>query len=394
MIDEGFVLSMQRHFGGYFVLLASWFFLLQAALMGAGTLNGVVVDESGAPVSEAHVFAEPGLGGELLVAKVSEEGRFFFEDFLPGPVGVFAVAEGFGFSGRHLNIPVGEDLPGMTITLYPEETISGRVVDPKGKAVEGARITRMALLAPDKVGIPLAKLDAAGYQEPSTGRDGRFRMGHLPRGAKVALKVGHPDFAQEGVDDLAAGSRNVRIEMHPGVLIQGSVQTREEGGPVPQAAIIIKSAHPPHDTAIARSDAAGSFAIRLKPGVYLCQASAAGQRSAGWEQLLISGEQPWQRVRLSVAGAGSIRGSIKDAVSGTPLSQVRVMIFTEGTLSAMVRTGATGEFHATVGEGESIVWIESPTGYQKPQTPAVGVPVAAGEEVELPGFWLAPETNP
>lgn len=376
------------------MILASWVLLLQAGLLGAGTLSGQVVDEAGIPVAEARVFAEPGLGGELLSVDVSEEGRFRFEDLLPGPLGVFAIAPGYGFGGQHLNISPGDTLPDLTIVLSPEDRISGRVLDPKGKPVEGARITRIALLAPSKVGIPLAKLALLGFEEPVSARDGRFRVEGLPKGGTVALKTGHPDFAQEGVDGIAVGSKNVRVEMQPGVMIQGTVLTREEGGPAAQAAIIFKNAQPPHDTAIARSDAAGSFATRLKPGVYLYQALAAGQRSAGWERLMVTGEQPMQRVRLTVAGTGIIRGNIKDAVSGNPIAGARVMIFTEGTLSAMVRTGTTGDFQAEVGEGESVVWIEAPPGYQKPQTPAVGVPVATDEEVELPGFWLAPEAAP
>jgi hypothetical protein len=368
--------------------LLSALLALSAAL--AVNLEGQVIGPDNQPVPHAQVFLEPGLGGQLMDVAASDTGHFVFSEVQPGAAGVFAVAPGMGFAGQHLNVAVGDVLPPIRIVLQPAVQLRGRVVDPKGGPIQGARVTRFGVKGVHKVGIPLAKLKQFGYLEPVTDADGRFVLDSVSASSKIDLKIGHPNFAQEGVIDAVPGAAELQVSMHPGVLVEGEVVTRATQVPIAHAAVLIQNAQPPHDTATASSSLSGNFSLRLKPGVYLYQAQSAGMRSAGWERLTISGERPVEKVRLAVAGFGTIRGNVRDAVSGNPIRNIRITLATNGIDAAVVRTGPGGDFQFTAGEGENSIIIDSTPGYFSPDTQQTKVTMLEGTDVELPGMWLRP----
>lgn len=353
-------------------------------------VSGRVVNTAGEGIASARVFAEPGLGGAVLDTLADSDGRFLFADLPAGQTGIFTAAPGFGFGGVHLALGVEDQPPGITITLHPATTMRGVVLDSKGNAISGARITRIGLTDADKVGIPLSKLTGFGYAMPESGSDGHFSLPNLPAGGTVALKVGHPSFAQEGVADLRADDTSVRVTLYPGVLVQGEVLSRERGVPVANAGILIQNAVPPHDSAVTDTGATGTFNIRLKPGVYLYQATGSGARSPGWSRLVVTGETAQQRVRLSVAGTGWVRGTIKDAVSGGPIAGARVVLSSNGQPSGVVRTSSSGVFRFPAAEGKNTIQVEAAQGYMPPPSGPLTVTVMAGQELDLPEMWLAP----
>jgi hypothetical protein len=368
----------------------AWLILLIGSSLGAASLNGLVVDAAGSPVPQAQVFLEPGLGAGVLVTQAGADGRFGFDGLVPGPTGVFAIAPGFGWAGAHLNLTVGEAAQDVRLVLRPEARISGRVVDAKGDAIAGARITRIALLDSAKVGIPLAKLGEYGFQEPESDKEGRFTLGHVPAGATVALKVAHPGYAQEGVNDVPVGTENVKVTLYPGVVVQGAVASRDRGMAVANAAVVIRNAQPPHDSTITTTDNRGQFSVRLKPGVYMYQAIGSALRSAGWERLTLTGEEAMPRIRVMVAGAGLILGKVRDAVSGEPIAGARVALETYGNAAAVVQTGPTGEFQLAAGEGENYVRLDGAPGFLPAQDSALRLSIADGQTVELPDWFLVP----
>lgn len=353
-------------------------------------LSGRVVDADGTPVPGAAVFVEPGQGGELVRVAADTQGDFQLEGPFTGGVGLFAVAPGRSFGGVHLNLALGEREEGLRLVLDAPSSLSGKVTTDKNAPVAGARITRIGLVGPSKVGIPLAKLAAFGFEEPATDREGRFTVTGLPSGGRVAVKVGHPEYAQEAVDDLVPGNGNVAIRMWRGVTVRGEVRLRGDQSPVSGAAVILRSAQPPHDSAVARTDAFGVFNLRLKPGVYLAQATAAGQATPGWQRVTITGESLETSVHLGLAGTGTVRGVIADASTGLPIEGARIRLESAGNVAAILRSGPSGEFRAAAAEGDNVLYFESTPGYMPPEPRGVRVSVAGGRELELPGIWLAP----
>lgn len=360
------------------------------SVFAISSIEGQVVGPDNQPVAQAQVFLEPGLEGILSDTVTSETGHFAFPEVGPGPAGIFAVAPGYGFAGQTVNVAVADVVPPITIVLRGASTIQGKVSGPKGVPVAGARITRIAIKGAHKVGIPLYKLRQYGYPEPASDADGHFLIPSVPEGSTVDLKVGHPSYAQEGVIDVPAGAASLQISLYTGVLVEGIVVGRGNQIPVGQANVLVQNAQPPNDTATATSNLQGLFSLRLKPGVYLYQAQGAGMRSSGWERLIISGERPVEQLRLAMAGTGRIRGNVRDAISGNPVHGVRVSLTTNGTRAAIERTGPSGDFQFTAGEGENIIHLDSTPGYFPPDTQHVKVAILEGNDVELPGMWLKP----
>ncbi len=360
-----------------------------AVVNGMTTISGEVVDTTGTPVA-ARVFLEPGLGGALREVKCDAGGGFRFDDVPAGDAGVFAHAAGLAFGGRHLNIPADNTPVSVKLILAESADVSGKVVDPENRPVEGARILRVALLSGDKVGIPLAKLVEYGFKEPVSGEDGAFHVPDLPRGGTVALKIGHPRFAQEGVTDVEVEGRNLRVVMYPGVIVEGSVRSRGSKMPVTNANVIVRSAQRPYHTAVAKTDNSGGFVMRLKPGVYLYQAAGAAYHTPGWRKLTITGRKHIEKVDLFVAGVGTITGKVCDAVTGDPVAGAKLVLETQGNVADIVRTGSNGMFKLSATEGENIVRLHAAAGYRKPETSAVRVDVVESKQLELPTFWLAP----
>ncbi|MCC6142243.1 MAG: carboxypeptidase regulatory-like domain-containing protein, partial [Candidatus Hydrogenedentes bacterium] len=236
----------------------------------------------------------------------------------------------------------------------------------------------------------LAKLGNAGFEEPATDKDGRFVLPNVPAGGHVALKVAHPSFAQEGVNDVAVGADNVTVTLYPGVVLQGEVVSRDSGSSVANAAVVIQNAQPPHDSTITTSDGRGLFSVRLKPGVYMYQAVGSAMRSAGWERLTLTGEESMPRVRVMVAGSGVISGKVRDAVSGDPVAGARVALETFGNAAAVVQTGPGGEFQIEAGAGENVIRLQGAPGFLPPQDSNLRLTIEDGQKVELPDWFLAP----
>ncbi|MBM3288765.1 MAG: carboxypeptidase regulatory-like domain-containing protein, partial [Candidatus Hydrogenedentes bacterium] len=197
-------------------------------------------------------------------------------------------------------------------------------------------------------------------------------------------------YAQQSVSDLSVGETAARVQMYEGVVLRGSVQSRDGGMAVSNATIVFKSAREPITTTLAKSDARGEFSVRLNPGAYLYQSASMELRSPGWEKLVVSGQEPAQEVVLRVAGAGTIRGDVRDAATSTPIAGARVSLSAFGAPAAIVTTGASGTFEFAAVEGENTVRVEAAAGYVKPERPLLTFAVKQGETVELPSFWLKP----
>ena len=364
--------------------------LVTAFFPVSATVSGVVTGTGGQPVPGARVFLEAGLGAPLSQIQTGEDGAFQFANVPSGIAGVFAIAEGYGFGGLSQNVPVDDAVSGLAIALRTSGGIAGKVVDMKGEPVSGARITGLLLLGESPVGIPLAKLKEFGFDEPVTDGDGRFAASMLPQGTTVALKVGHANFAQAGVQNVTVGDRDVRVQLSPGVLVQGTVLSRDGDTAVANAAIIIRSATPPHDTVVTKTGFSGDFAIRLNPGYYLYQASGLELRSPGWEKLTVSGREPGLRVTLRVAGIARLTGDVRDAVTGAPVAGARLALVAYGSPVDVVTTGSTGTFQFAGAEGENIVRLEAVPGYAPPDRPYLTLQAGQGEALTLPTFWLRP----
>ncbi|HOK90230.1 MAG TPA: carboxypeptidase-like regulatory domain-containing protein [Candidatus Hydrogenedentes bacterium] len=353
-------------------------------------VSGVVAfPDSRQDFTGVRIFVEPGINGALEETHPDPSGQFAFSGPYAGPVGLLAIAPGFGWTGRHLNLSPGESVNDVRLVLRPAVTLSGQVVDSKGKPVADAVVLRAAVTEPFKVGIPFSKLSGLGFGDIRSDASGRFTIPGLPAGSLVALKLAHPSHAQTATPARPVGE-TVTVTLSPGVLVSGEVVDRALQSRVAGARVTLRNASPPHDTVSLETDTQGLFMTRLNPGVYLARAEATDRLSPGWQEITITGETPETRLRLPVSRAGSISGTLADAITGTPVEGARVRVECGGFTAAIARTDARGAFKVTASEGENVVYFEGTPGYLPPEPRAVRVMVPSGQNVALPGVWLAP----
>jgi len=353
------------------------------------SVSGTVTDDQGSPIAGARVFLEPGLALRLVEGQISPEGAFQFSGLRPGLVGVVAVAEGRMIGGASVEVGVDEPVTGVEVRLGAAQSVSGKVMDPRGRPIATAQLSGVLLQGSRPVGIPLRKLSAFGIEIPTTNDEGEFTFGRLPSGT-LALKFTHPEFAQETVNDIPSGSTSVRATMDPGVLVQGTVRARGSQLPVARAALLVAGPGSERSTAIAVTDTRGSFAIKLKPGRYACQASSAQYRSPGWESMNITGRQIVQEVTLYVAGSGSVRGRVRDARSGDPIENARMALDAFENTVDMTSSGPKGGFSLLASEGPNVLRLVDAPGYRTDGVKSIKVEVKQGQTVEVPDVWLAP----
>lgn len=364
--------------------------LVLCCSLAVADITGRVADEEGAGLAKARVFAEPGVEKEIIEGAVSADGTFVIPGDFFGNVGIFAWAPGHAFSGTHLTLAAGDDPGHLQIRLGQEARLSGKVVDEKGHAVAGVRLITLAITAPVKVGIPLSKLEPFGFPLSRSDDNGAFQLSGLPKNGQVALKFEHPLYAREAVTGLASDSGDVRIVLHRGVALRGTVLITGTDRPVSGAVVIAHNTQPPHDTAATATDSTGSFRLLLKPGVYLLQAHSAGRISPGMQRVDLTGELPEVSLRLPLSETGIITGSAHDAKTGQPIAGVRFFLETRGQAGGVARTGRQGQFQLNAPEGSNTIRLDPVPGYQAPEPAALQVMVPPSGTLELPGFWLAP----
>lgn len=363
--------------------------LASSALSGASVVSGTVTDSEGAPLEGARVFIETGRTGPIVETATSADGAFRFDGVQPGIAGVVAFTPGLAFGGTSVSVAIEDQITDLRISLGEPGELNGRVTDVRGDPIAGAGVTRVLIEGEPAVGIPLSKLKPLGFEVPVTNSAGRFTLRHFPKGSGLILKIVHTQYAQEAAGGLIVGQTSEPIIMYRGVLVTGDVLARGTTKAVANAAVVISSALPPHDSAVVNTAVDGTFGIRLKPGAYSGQAMGVGFRTPSGHRFVVSGEYLTQQVRLYVSGAGGIAGKVMDAKSGDPIEDASVVLHAHGIRAAVERTGPGGEYRFAAAEGESIIRVESAPGHMIPLDSGMKVTVVTGQVVALPTFWLA-----
>ena len=350
-------------------------------------ISGHIVDEAQVPLPNAQVFMEQGLLAPLVRVTSDEKGYFEFSHVLPGKVGVIAHSPGHAFNGFTASVGTGDIRTDKTIVLPPSGQVVGRVTNTRKKPLAQASITRV-LLQQAMVGIPYTKLKEYGFQIPSSDAKGQFMIVDLPTKETVALKVDHAKHAQGIVVGIDVGAAGATVELSPGVLVSGSIQTNDSKASVPNAAIIFRNIHPPRDTTIAQSGSDGVYLLRLKPGEYSYEAIGASHISATKPLILITGEQATAEINLIVAPKVVVEGKIMDALSGKGIAGARVLLEINGTPSAKGVTGSEGLYSFSAPAGSATIRFLQAPGYLPPQLTSFTMALNVAEKAVAPTFWL------
>jgi len=197
-------------------------------------IDGVVRDEVGLPIGEVKMRILPIRGWGL---RQYAEGRFEICRHSSDPN---TNTQGYHFVARHeernlaLGVEIKEDTKTLDVKLKPGVILTGKVVDPNGKGIEGATVVMTELQTPDWSGRYLRWV--------KTDSEGRFEIRVLPPGynyvlsaRKVHYLVGRTEVLSESVRDNHIDG--ISIVLPKGKLSVSGVVVDAKGKPVPNALV-------------------------------------------------------------------------------------------------------------------------------------------------------------
>jgi protocatechuate 3,4-dioxygenase beta subunit len=201
---------------------------VRLALRSGVELEGVVVDDAGAPVAGARVTADqiaPVPHGDVGATRTDPSGRFRLGPLDSGELVLRAKRDGFLLDEAvHVTALANAS---ARIVLRRAQRIAGTVVDPEGKPVADVRIAAR----------PNRGREARRREEASahSGEAGTFTLDVA--GGEYELVAAHEDF-KEATVAVRSPDRGVTIRLDRGASLEGDVLD-EEGAPVAGAEVSI-----------------------------------------------------------------------------------------------------------------------------------------------------------
>jgi len=234
------------------------------------TLEGLVRDSAGQPIERFHitamrpgaVFFDPGQtrGGDF----VDAGGAFVLRNLEAGRWQVAARAEGFGPTAPlELDLPRTAGEP-LVLTLLPESSVSGLVLDPEGRPLAGARVT-----PPGDLAQTMRRVRGVDRPpEATSDAEGRFHMTGLGSDVK-SIHALHENFAPSAPHalELAPGTQvaDVTLRLSRGGRVTGEVYDKD--GVLARDAQVIAQNRGTFEMSMSRTDSQGAFAFeRLAAG--------------------------------------------------------------------------------------------------------------------------------
>ena len=355
-----------------------------AALAPNGAFAGRVVSAAdGSPVPGAQLtFAR---AEEASSVSAQPDGTFWFEARVAGRWSLAAVtAPGFlpfapawGASPVSLEARAGEIVRGLTITLVPEVSYRGRVVDEHDAPVAGAEVRILGEPGSDAV-VPLR-------DRFTSGPDGGFSFAAPEDVVLEARKAGFaPARGRVDYTVRVTGQLTLRLTRpSAGLLAIEGIVEDSAGTPLPGASVTAQ-ARASRDATVVRTAADGTFKLDgLEPGSWRLVAERAG--SAPATRIARAGDTG---VRLRLASGGRIEGRVRDRRSALPVAPFTVIVqsITARTVSVVDPEGRYAL--DDLAPGTAVLSVVAP-GYAPSAEVRVPVP-APGAAPAVADFELAP----
>ncbi|HET9229567.1 MAG TPA: carboxypeptidase-like regulatory domain-containing protein, partial [Thermoanaerobaculia bacterium] len=305
--------------------------------------RGKVQDPDGKPIAGAEALVQ-----DTPAVQSDAQGVFSIPELPASEVELTVRKKGYApMVFRALRIPSGTGPADLgTVTLRPGATLTGRVVDPKGKPVPDGEVFLL-----DKPSNPNEMERALKDLKPTvkTSTDGGFSIEDLARGAPVHVVVRSPGFLVAQVRAVRPPTEKpVVIRLEPSADLKGRV-VDEAGAPVPGARIeLVWQDYLPEEPdrpvgrpilRNTRADEDGRFQVRGLPEGS-AQVSAAAPAFVPLQAVEVSLPRP-EELRLVLERGAVLQGRVTTA-AGEPVPGVRV--------------GVSGAAAATNDDG--LYWLE------------------------------------
>jgi len=317
---------------------------------------GRVVDGADQPIGGVEVAlhgdppAEP--GAEEAVAESDAGGVFRFAATPVGTVTLTARGEGWApLTVRGVTVVDGGDSPGGegpvdlgTLTLVRGVRIEGRVIDPEGLPLAGARVEprvdRRRRLAPAVTGVEPVATDASG----------RFSIADLVAGAVRDLTFRADGYLPRTMRAVRAPTEPLlEVVLRPAASVRGRVMDGD-GRPIEAAKVSIDrsddlpgvaqaEAAGPGGSANAVTDAEGRYVLEgLSAGSFEIRAWSPRHRASPWTPVAVASGAAMDLPDLVLLPGETLAGRVT-TVGGEPVAEVRVIAGPRAT-----RTGDDGAY--------------------------------------------------
>lgn len=332
------------------------------------TISGSVVGPDGKLVPGAEVSVQ---NGSTLHADIA--GRFIAQmhpwPTSPGVLGRIAARSPQGLGG----VLVQGTAP-VTVRLQHFVTVSGRVINPQGAPVRGARV---CLSLTNGLGSDVVRLEETPWQDSYATRSdaqGRWTLYQVPAPGQVVFELQDPRFVATLVWKKVTASTHdgPTLVAQPGGTVEGRV-VFADGRPASHIPILVAGHRPNGGGGAAVTNPAGKFEVSgLPPG--RCNVMVFDHERQ-WVANAIQGAlvKPGKTIPLGdlVLSRGVVlRGRVVDSSTEAGVGKVLVASFgpqnpRSSTLCVPSTTDSTGRFQFRLPPGETLLYVKRlAKGYQ------------------------------
>lgn len=352
---------------------------LRIVLGAAASLEGVVTAKRGGrPVAGAAIAVSPhGQNGDTARGATGADGRFSIAGLAPGSYDLVVTAAGFDeqvTSG--ISVDPGQTFP-LQISLEGTGAVEGKVTDPGGRPVVGARVS-----GGERWSGSLGSAPA----ETRSGADGAYRLEGLSSGPVRVMALRDPD--RLGVSrtvDVADGeTTHLDLVLDESGTIYGRV-TGADGGPPPEGTIVnlfsmqIRNGEGGFATSPVASD--GSYQVSVPPGTYSLWPFVEGRPRTGVRRgdvqvQVEAGARVQKDLVLPPEGKGVLKGHVLEP-NGAPSIGAFVWLRKGRTMRTMMATDESGAFAFQLSDesGEEVV-LRATNGGRTGERSLSGVPTS------------------
>ncbi|MFM1871339.1 MAG: hypothetical protein RL398_761, partial [Planctomycetota bacterium] len=301
----------------------------------AGAIEGLVVDERGAPVAGVKMAArlEPTFG-MTSSCETDASGRFRLTRLFAGEWTVRTATPKFLPTATQVTLDVGESKAGVEIQLRQGAAISGRVVDDLGGPVAGCRVA--AQRREERGGMRIERF--ATDEAATTDANGMFTLAGLA-GETATIRAFGGGHTECVATNVPVGSGDVLLKVQRLGVIAG-VLVAEDGTPIEGSAISVRPGDGTMEEQIgfgdgeglpllagratAKSAADGSFRLQgVAPGKLTVLANGKGHRPARHTGLNLTPGQEIVGLRVVAQAGASVLLTVVDQ-DGKPVAEAAV----------------------------------------------------------------------